>query len=106
MRKLTKLQDNALGAGEQRWLFFCPGYKEGHCIITPRWKFDGNVENPTISPSILTGFPPEMSEHRCHSFIRNGQIQFLDDCHHELKGQTVDLPDLDVVLKTYDVNEA
>lgn len=28
----------------------------------------------------------------CHSFIRDGQIQFLSDCTHALAGQTVPLP--------------
>lgn len=29
----------------------------------------------------------------CHSFVTDGKIQFLNDCFHSLKGQTVDLPD-------------
>ena len=29
----------------------------------------------------------------CHSFVKDGQIQFLSDCSHELAGQTVPLPD-------------
>ncbi|MCZ4340562.1 hypothetical protein O4H52_03015 [Sphingomonadaceae bacterium G21617-S1] len=28
----------------------------------------------------------------CHSFVRNGQIEFLSDCTHALAGQTVPLP--------------
>lgn len=27
----------------------------------------------------------------CHSFIKDGQIQYLDDCTHRLKNQTVPL---------------
>jgi hypothetical protein len=27
----------------------------------------------------------------CHSFIKDGMIQFLDDCTHALAGQTVPL---------------
>ena len=30
----------------------------------------------------------------CHSFITDGRIQFLGDCTHELKGQTVELPEV------------
>jgi hypothetical protein len=30
----------------------------------------------------------------CHYFLRSGQLQFLGDCVHALKGQTVELPDL------------
>lgn len=36
-------------------------------------------------------FPPYV----CHSFVRNGRIEYLGDCTHHLKGQTVDLPDMD-----------
>jgi hypothetical protein len=31
----------------------------------------------------------------CHSLIRDGQIQFLTDCTHELAGQTVPLAPID-----------
>lgn len=30
----------------------------------------------------------------CHSYVRGGTIEFLDDCTHELRGQTVSLPEL------------
>jgi hypothetical protein len=36
-----------------------------------------------------------MPSHRCHFFVRDGQIQFLEDCHHNLKGKTVPMEDLD-----------
>jgi hypothetical protein len=32
-------------------------------------------------------------ESRCHSFVKDGWIQFLGDCYHELKGLTVEIPD-------------
>ena len=32
-------------------------------------------------------------EERCHSFIRDGKIQYLNDCTHEFAGKTVELPD-------------
>lgn len=32
-------------------------------------------------------------DHICHSFVRDGQIQYLGDCTHEYAGKTVDLPD-------------
>jgi hypothetical protein len=31
---------------------------------------------------------------RCHSFVRAGRIEFLNDSTHALAGKTVDLPDL------------
>lgn len=95
--------------------FFCPGCKETHSIKTPGWTFDGNAENPTFSPSVLVRsghFAPGHKEgdscwctynkehgtndfecRRCHSFVRNGKIEFLGDCSHELRNQTVDLPE-------------
>jgi hypothetical protein len=36
--------------------------------------------------------PPPGVDHRCHSFVVDGQIQFLGDCTHKLAGQTVPLP--------------
>lgn len=61
------------------------------------WDFNGNLERPTFTPSLLQrwnewqgeGVPPKT--HVCHSFITDGRIQFLGDCTHELAGQTVDL---------------
>ena len=36
--------------------------------------------------------PDNVGSPRCHSFVRDGGIQFLTDCEHGLAGQTVDLP--------------
>lgn len=64
------------------------------------WDFNGDFEHPTFSPSVLRhwtrpadGDEPEV-RYVCHSFVRNGRIEFLEDCTHPLVGQTVDLPDL------------
>ena len=59
------------------------------------WTFDGNYESPTFSPSMLAQchYGPEQKLHRCHSFVKNGSIQYLGDCTHSMKGQTVVLPD-------------
>lgn len=48
------------------------------------------MERPTFSPSLGINMGLDM---QCHSFVRDGKIEFLSDCHHELRGQTVDLPD-------------
>ena len=83
--------------------FMCPGCKDTHAIPTKPadkgWDFDGNVESPTFSPSILVyGHKDEegkMIYPRCHSFVRAGKIEFLGDCEHELAGHTVELPELE-----------
>jgi len=74
-------------------LFFCPGCGFEHALDS-RWSFDGNLEFPTISPSVNCAFGPfpDGSLQRCHSFVRDGMIQFLPDSTHALAGQTVALP--------------
>lgn len=83
--------------GNGWYAFHCPGCKYDHAFISggenpgrPQWTFNGSLESPTFHPSLIInrGHP-----NVCHSFVRDGQIQFLSDCHHELAGRTVDLPD-------------
>lgn len=78
---------------ELAYMFHCPGCKCGHLIPMTgpdaHWTFNGDLEHPTFSPSYLVGKDhPEM---RCHSYVENGKIRFLNDCAHELRGKTVDL---------------
>lgn len=96
MNILSKKLANALGGV----VYFCPACDSLHVIWTaqyggpeggPLWQWDGDPLRPTFSPSILTSYGP--SRH-CHCFIRDGQIQYLDDCHHDLAGRTIELPDL------------
>jgi hypothetical protein len=82
--------------------FNCPGCGCLHGLHTVNpndnsamWTFNGDLDKPTFSPSLLVRFPygdPPV-ENRCHSFIRDGHIQFLGDCTHSLKNQTVELPE-------------
>lgn len=93
------------GRGYSHW---CPGCDEMHLIAVhepfangAKWTFDGDVNRPTFSPSINIYSPrcewgdgEVTPEQRCHYFLRAGRLEFLGDCTHALKGQTVDLPDL------------
>jgi Family of unknown function (DUF6527) len=77
--------------GLTSYLLWCPGC-DGAVMIDNTWSFNGNAERPTFEPSILT----TGSDSQCHSFLRDGQWQFLSDSTHKLAGQTVpmiDLPD-------------
>jgi hypothetical protein len=96
------------------YVFYCPGCRNEHLVHVngkrnaskATWSFDMNLEHPTFSPSIFlkTGIyadpkwiPPDSESHWnviCHSFVRRGSIQFLNDCTHDLKAQTVELPDI------------
>ena len=84
--------------------FNCPGCKMVHGISVaphekPTWTFNDDFEKPTFSPSYLTWWGGTVDKkwvekfHVCHSFIKDGKIQFLNDCTHELKGKTVEIPD-------------
>lgn len=79
--------------------FWCPGCNESHAVCThgdhakgPLWNWDGNIDAPTLSPSIRVRHGRQRAE-VCHSFVRAGMIEFLGDCTHALAGQTVPLPD-------------
>lgn len=71
-------------------LIHCPGCKSGH-LFDSRWKFNGNLINPTFTPSMLIN-KDHPEETRCHSYVTDGFIRFLEDCDHELAGKTVRLP--------------
>ncbi len=75
------------------FVFQCPGCKCGHPFtVGPNgWTWNGSLEKPTFKPSLLVN--QNMPESRCHSFVTEGMIQFLGDCYHPLKGQTVEIPD-------------
>lgn len=87
------------------YFFDCPGCIGGHAVfVRPHkapngasWDFNGDMEKPTFSPSILSRytFTPESGKPDivCHSFVADGKIQFLGDCTHALAGQTVEIPD-------------
>ena len=96
--KLRKIE----GGG---FTFYCLGCEEYHQIGT-QWEFNGDLVRPTFSPSYLTWLDPNPNANpkydpkgkfrngfRCHSFIREGRIEYLGDCTHKLAGKTIDLPD-------------
>lgn len=96
--KLRKLQGGLVA-------FWCPGCNAAHNIrvfqsnpggVGPLWMWNQSPEKPTFEPSILVnaqGPYYNIGAHTCHSFIKDGQIQFLSDCTHLLSDQTVPLPD-------------
>lgn len=96
--------------------FNCPGCGGVHTVRVSgpnAWKWNGSTDAPSISPSILVtsghflggasakhcwcnfeerfGRKADFSCVRCHSFVEDGSIRFLEDCSHALAGQTVPL---------------
>lgn len=56
------------------------------------WMWNNNVIEPTFTPSLLVNATdPALF---CHLFLTDGKIQFLGDCFHDLKNQTVDMVDI------------
>jgi hypothetical protein len=91
---------------EQHIVFHCPGCDSGHMIPISgphAWGWNGSMDAPTFTPSILVRNPANpnaleefkewRTERRCHSFVRDGHIQYLTDSTHKLSGQTVPIPD-------------
>jgi len=82
--------------------FWCPGCLEYHRFDNTH-AFNGNTDRPTIHTSIEARCTPKPSlglhtladretKGTCHSFVKDGMIQFLDNCTHKLVGQTVEIP--------------
>lgn len=121
-RKLRNIEGGRLG-------YWCQGCEQMHQVAVgegpgPRWGWNGDVEKPTFTPSVLVwwtepaniGNPEALRrdvseaqarrdageqnvkvpqvDKRCHTFITDGRVQFLGDCTHQYAGQTLDLPDL------------
>lgn len=91
-----KLKDYS--SPEAHFGFPCPGCGTWHVIPTVgsrAWGFNGDVNNPTFTPSILDKRKLYGQQDMiCHMFVKNGQIEFLEDCTHDLKGRTVTMSDL------------
>lgn len=87
MRRCTLADDGTL-------LYICPGCGGHHGVNAERWHWNGDLEKPTLSPSVKHTYP-EKPPHICHYFIRAGLIEYCRDSTHALAGKTVDLPDID-----------
>lgn len=77
--------------GRKTYYYWCEGCKSHDCF-TDSWQIES--WNPlTISPSVRmsqgghgSGQPEKTL---CHVFIKNGIIEYLNDCPHSLRGQKV-----------------
>lgn len=54
------------------------------------WTWNGSTTAPTLLPSVLS----EGHDFRCHSWVNAGEVEFLDDCSHELRNTNVPLLDV------------
>lgn len=93
------MTDVVVQTSEGTLLFWCPGCRELHAVwLAPMpnpttgavWTWNGSTDRPTFSPSILVhGFTNgRIFQPRCHSYVRDGVIEFLGDCEHDLAGRS------------------
>jgi hypothetical protein len=90
-------------------MFVCPGCSAGgprgfiglHMLPVnttsldrPSWEWDGNLDKPTLSPSILTRGGIGGKKAIYHSFLKEGIFEFLKDSTHPLSGKKEPIPDL------------
>jgi hypothetical protein len=89
--------------------FMCPACDSIHTISVaydeadpkrPIWGWNNSDDSPTFTPSInrILGPYPDGSSKICHSFVRDGHIQFLGDCTHAFAGKTMEIPDFPFLL--------
>jgi hypothetical protein len=116
---MSQLSRKLRSASNGGLMFWCAGCDTPHRVGVgggdgPQWTWNGDVDRPTFSPSVLvtwtTAVPPattlENSEQIrrgeivqqevpqvCHSFVTDGRIQYLSDCTHAMAGQTIELAD-------------
>lgn len=84
----------------------CPGCGSIHYLNVnspddkPKWDFFGSLEEPSFYPSLLSYTPNDI--YRCHSFITQGKMRFLDDCSHTNKNALLDMPEIDETSSFYE----
>lgn len=76
------------------YTFWCEGCEQTHSfevrfdggsVFHATWEFNGDMEKPTFSPSLK--YP------RCHLFVRDGIIDYCNDCYHQYAGSEIPLKD-------------
>ena len=115
--KLRKWADPA--SGDEGLHYWCQGCDSAHMIKTKgngAWGWNGDVENPVFTPSVLVTYPANpdaeeqfkewRTERRCHTFVgcngaQPGEVIFLGDCTHALAGQVLPLPDLPAYMQDH-----
>jgi len=98
MPKFKQLQKDKDGPD---FCFYCPGCECDHGVWTTEsnnnnaiWQFNGNLENPTVSPSLLIRWGQQNKRDMvCHSIITDGKINYCSDSTHKLSGQTIEIPE-------------
>lgn len=95
---------------------WCPACKEMHGFTIkndkgPSWTWDGNIDAPTFSPSMLIRWGKhcdpkcEYEGGVCHYILTAGIINYCGDCTHDMKGQSVPMIPIPDHLKDFDAKD-
>lgn len=82
-----------------RYMHWCPGCHKAHFFNVSiqdaeegqpakKFAFNGDFQQPTFTPC------QHLVDERgiCHYYLTNGMLQFMGDCWHPYRSQTVPLP--------------
>ena len=79
-------------------VFFCEGCEDTHIVnvetserLNNPWGWNKRLDLPTVTPSVRV----RKGTMLCHSFVRDGRIQYLPDCTHDYRGKEVNLLPVD-----------
>ena len=93
LQRVEKRGATGAGVALDGYVHWCPGCDEAH-FIADTWKFDGNMDLPTFTPSVKLQHGSRGQNGVCHYFLTHGELRFCSDSTHHLKGCTIPLPDL------------
>lgn len=81
------------------WMHYCPACGTMHAIAVEhpfangaKWTFNGDMEKPTFAPSVKIEYTSMKKPRVCHYHIKEGVIEYCNDCTHELASKKVPLP--------------
>lgn len=82
---------NAKLLRDEEWFFhWCPACKILHAL--PKgWQFNNDLEKPSFNPSFKH---THWKIGICHYILTDGVLIFQSDCSHDMRGQSVPIPDL------------
>jgi hypothetical protein len=89
----VKVRVQGDGIGTTSYWLWCPACDDA-VRIDNTWGWNGDIERPTFSPSLLTRVTIAGREVVCHSFITDGVWLYLADSTHDKAGQAVPMVDL------------
>lgn len=86
-----KLRIDQAAGGLTYWMW-CPAC-DSLVRISDAWAWNGDVERPTFTPSLLTTTGAE-DERVCHAYVTDGSWHYLPDSTHADAGRSLGMADL------------